>query len=104
MKVYYRVELKDKEPPGWARETWYEAMGRIWEEDVEFCCDEMADAWKEGFVGFGHIYDVSGSKGTWATANIYRCYPYPEGVFWHAMPIKRCPWCGEPIELVRKEN
>lgn len=61
------------------------------------CCDKMKDAFADNYVGVGGMED------RWeppAALNIYKCYPYPEGAFWEAMAIERCPWCGEPIEIV----
>lgn len=72
------------------------------ENGVEFCCDKMKEAWGEKFINFGE-YDE------YATYNlpkvcIYKCRPYPEGVFWDNTPIKYCPFCKAKIKVVITEE
>jgi ssDNA-binding Zn-finger/Zn-ribbon topoisomerase 1 len=64
-------------------------------------CDEMKVAIEDEYVGVGGMED------RWkppAAVNIYKCYAYPEGAFWENMAIERCPWCGEPIEIVTRDD
>lgn len=64
---------------------------------AEFCCEEMAEAWKEKFISFGEYDGILNKDGN---VNIYHCSPYPEGACWGELAIKFCPFCGEEIEIV----
>lgn len=73
--------------------------------DVTFCCNEMAEAFKEYFIGFGE-YDSCGINKTEEVC-IYHCSPYPEGAVYYQMPIQFCPFCKEEIKVIvadEKEN
>lgn len=59
-----------------------------------FCCPEMQDAIKKGFIGFGEYASIINQNPFFS---IYKCSAYPEGACWEDMPIKFCPFCGEEI-------
>ena len=94
MKVNYKTIKKDN------RDNEYKLMySDKGLPDMEFCCEDMIEAWGD-YIGFGEYeYGESNNK----DVNIYYCEPYPEGACWSEMPIKICPFCGERIELIEEK-
>jgi hypothetical protein len=67
---------------------------------LQFCCDEMKEAWENDFVGLADYSNKTSVRSkTEVEVNIYKCYPYPEGAAWDGMEIEFCPFCGKEIEL-----
>lgn len=64
--------------------------------NIEFCCDEMSEAWDDKIIFFGE-YDTFASINMDKNVNISKCYAYPEGTFWDEFAIKFCPFCGGAI-------
>jgi hypothetical protein len=66
--------------------------------EVEFCCEEMKEAWNDRFIGFGEFdsYPINRI----VDVCVYRCFAYPEGAFYNEMPLKYCPFCAEEIKIV----
>ena len=68
-------------------------------KEVEYCCDDMREAWEEKYIGFGDFEDSVATRYTDALVNIYSCSAYPEGAAWSKMSIGYCPFCQERISL-----
>jgi hypothetical protein len=84
-----------------AGDGWIIKVGELAEitcEIIDFCCEEMEDAWKsrDRFIGFG---EFDGMLNKDCNVNIYHCSPWPEGAVWDEMAIRFCPFCAEPIEI-----
>jgi hypothetical protein len=61
------------------------------------CCDTMKKAIDENYIGFGEFIDSVLNKDE--SINITVCNAYPDGAYWDYMPIQKCPFCGEDIEV-----
>lgn len=59
------------------------------------CCDEMAEAWEDGVVGFGAKDEPTEEP----AVNLYRVDVWPEATVWTEYPIRFCPFCGTEIDL-----
>jgi hypothetical protein len=88
MKVPYKVQL------------WGEAGKNHKAEDIynitvldgfDYCCTNMGEAWRDGFIGFG---EREFNLGEITEVCIYK---YAYGGY-DEMPIKFCPFCGKQIE------
>lgn len=67
----------------------------------EYCCDNMAEAFKDQFIVFGE-YDSMLNRDR--NVNIVHCSPYPEGAVWDEMAINFCPFCAAPIEITERPS
>jgi len=67
----------------------------------EYCCKEMEEAWENKYIGFGEFDSILNRNDD---VNIYRCFPYPEGVCWEEMAITYCPFCGERIKIAIEDK
>ena len=74
--------------------------GTAWRAMVaEFCCDEMAEAWEDGVVGFGAKDEPTDEP----AVNLYRVDVWPEATVWTEYAIRFCPFCGVEIDLQSAE-
>jgi hypothetical protein len=80
-------------------------IGTIFEVSADrpevFCCENMEDAWDKHVVGFGD-YETMCNKNT--DVNLYEWAIYPEGSFTSNWPIRFCPFCAQPVEVVLVEE
>lgn len=71
-------------------------MPRPKETSVEFCCEQMKDAWRT-FVGFdrwrGNCEDAD------PEVSLASPEMYPEGTWFQFCPIRFCPFCSAEIEV-----
>lgn len=70
-------------------------------EPKKTCCDEMKEALDENVIKFGEYDSILNSNNS---LNIFKCYPYPEGPCWDEYEINFCPFCGEKIKYVGKDD
>jgi len=87
MKVSYRTEHYEGGYP----------THKYFDEKIEFCCEEMKDAWDES-VQFGSFDSDSHCINN--AVNISKCDAYPECTSWTDYPIKFCPFCGQKIDVI----
>lgn len=67
-------------------------------DNVNFCCDEMREAWNDYAIQFGEKEMLNTNH----NVNIFRCSPYPEGAVFTEYEILYCPFCGELIVVEEK--
>lgn len=67
---------------------------------VSFCCEEMARRWGK-LLGFG-ARDTAASTSREVNLFIDRAQANGRTIL-ELVPIQFCPFCGEPVETVRKK-
>lgn len=70
--------------------------GTYEEKSVDFCCDEMKEAYGERDIIFGESDTLFNQN---KDVNIRTCDVYPEGAFWGECSISFCPFCGVTIKV-----
>jgi len=63
---------------------------------VTHCCDDMKDAWDGGAIHFGSDFPNFSD----CDVNIWKWNCWPEGAGLDEYPIRFCPFCAEPVEVV----
>ena len=63
--------------------------------EIEFCCDEMEEAYNNSCFGFGRWYEYGD---TYSNTKI-NIYNKKGECIVDSLPINNCPFCGEKIEV-----